>query len=223
MSSIKNTTDISCRLLKVFFVSRVSRARAYPDIAIIAESHTAEHLTRRLIDGTMDVAVMLEPAQLDTLQIREACMLEFICVSSHPGLTIDEVLAGDFIYIDWGLSHGLDHRRAFPDAPEARTRVSHARIALEYIKALGGSGYLPRRMVAEQLDSGALHEVADAPVFRRTAHAVYPVRSPRTELVESTMDLLGGLNGNRAIAVLQRETSHATSVINSPFPVAESC
>jgi DNA-binding transcriptional LysR family regulator len=72
--------------------------RAFPDIALIMESHTAEHLTRRLVGGTMDVAVMLEPAQLDTLQIREVCMLEFICVSSHPGLTLDEVLAGDFIY-----------------------------------------------------------------------------------------------------------------------------
>jgi DNA-binding transcriptional LysR family regulator len=52
--------------------------RAFPDIALIMESHTAEHLTRRLVGGTMDVAVMLEPAQLDTLQIREVCMLEFV-------------------------------------------------------------------------------------------------------------------------------------------------
>jgi len=34
-------------------------------MAIIAESQTPEVLTRRLIDGTLDVAIMLEPAQLD--------------------------------------------------------------------------------------------------------------------------------------------------------------
>ncbi len=164
--------------------------QAYPEMAVIAESQTPDYLTRRLIDGTLDVAIMLEPAQLDILQIREIATLEFVCVSSFSGLNIDQVFAGGYVYVDWGLSHGLDHRRAFPDAPEAMTRVSQPKIALEYIQMLGGSAYLPMRMISEHLKSGLLYAVKDAPVFHRPAYAAYPVRSPRMELIEQSLNLL---------------------------------
>jgi DNA-binding transcriptional LysR family regulator len=162
-------------------------------MAIIAEAQSPDHLTRQLIDGTLDVAIMLEPAQLDILQIREIARLDFVCVSSFSDLSIDKALASGFIYVDWGLSHGLDHRRAFPDAPEAMTRVSQAKIALEYIQTLGGSAYLPVRMVADYLSAGTLHEVAGAPVFSRPAYAVFPGRAPRMALIEQSLALLQSL------------------------------
>ena len=167
--------------------------RAYPDLAIIAEAQTPDYLTRRLIDGTLDVAVMLEPAQLDIMQIRDVGTLEFICVSSEAGRTIEDVMESNYIYVDWGLSFALDHRRALPDAPEARTRVSHAKMALEYMNVIGGSAYLPRRMVTSELEFGLLHEVKNAPVIERTAYATFPVRSPRLELVEVSLELLGAI------------------------------
>ena len=164
--------------------------RRYEDMAIIAESQTPEFLTRRLIDGTLDVAVMLEPAQLDIMHIREIATLQFICVASVAGRTIEQTLERrDYIYVDWGLSHALDHRRAFPDAPEATTRVSHGKMALEYISVVGGSAYLPRRMVETDLALGLLHEVEDA----RSSN---DRRTPRTrcarralELIEETLQL----------------------------------
>lgn len=164
--------------------------RTYPDLAIIAESQTPEVLTRRLIDGTLDIAIMLEPAQLDIMQIREVAALEFVCVSSTKGLHIDQALNANYVYVDWGLSFALDHRRAFPDAPESMTRVSHAKMAYEYISSIGGSAYLPKHMVAKDLDFGLLNTVADAPVFVRHAYATFPVRTPRLELIESSLDLV---------------------------------
>ncbi|MDH3545478.1 MAG: LysR family transcriptional regulator, partial [Gammaproteobacteria bacterium] len=137
--------------------------RTYRNLAIIAESQTPDILTRRLIDGTLDVAIMLEPAQLDIMQIREIATVDFILVSGSSGLRVDDALRQDYVYVDWGLSFALDHRRTFPDAPEAMTRVSHARMALEYISLIGGSAYLPRRMVNKDIELGLLHEVSDAP------------------------------------------------------------
>ena len=96
----------------------------------------------------------------------------------------------DYIYVDWGLSFALDHRRAFPDAPESMTRVSHAKMAMEYITSIGGSAYLPRRMVKRDLELGLLHDVIEAPVFARQAYATFPVRSPRLSLVEKSLKLL---------------------------------
>lgn len=164
--------------------------RANPDWAIIAESHTPEHLTRRLIDGTMDVAVMLEPAQLDIMHIKELTRIEFICVSSHKEIDIEEAITGDYVFVDWGLTFGLEHRRTFPDAVDAMTRVSQARIAHEYITTVGGSAYLPRRQVEKDIEFGLLHTVANAPTFEKQAYATYPVRSPRLDLIEESLSLI---------------------------------
>ena len=164
--------------------------RANSGMAIIAESQTPEVLTRRLIDGTLDVAIMLEPAQLDIMQIRKISTLEFVCVSNLKDLHIEKALVQDYVFVDWGLSFGLDHRRAFPDAPEAMMRVSQARMAYEYIRSLGGSAYLPKRMVEKDIESGLLHPVRDAPIFQREAYATFPVRSPRLSLIEKSLKLV---------------------------------
>ena len=164
--------------------------RAYPTLAIIAESQTPDFLTRKLIDGTLDVAILLEPAQLDIMQIREVATVDFILVSSVPELSVDQALDENYVFVDWGLSFGLEHRRTFPDAPESMTRVSHAKMALEYISLVGGSAYLPRRMVDKDIELGLLHEVESAPVFSMPAYATYPVRSTRLELIEKSLQLV---------------------------------
>ncbi len=164
--------------------------RNYTDLAIIAETQSPDFLTRKLIDGTLDVAIMLEPAQLDIMQIQEIATIEFMLVSSNQGLHVDIALEQGYVYVDWGLSFALDHRRTFPDAPESMTRVSHAKMALEYINSIGGNAYLPRRMVERDVELGLLHEVAEAPVFTRQAYATFPVRSPRLELIEKSLLLI---------------------------------
>jgi DNA-binding transcriptional LysR family regulator len=164
--------------------------RNYPRLAIIAEAQSPDYLTRKLVDGTLDVAILLEPAQLDIMQVREIAAVEFILVSSDHGLSVDQALANNYVFVDWGLSFGLDHRRAFPDASEAITRVSHAKMALEYISLIGGSAYLPRRMVDKDVEMGLLHEVEDAPTFTRQAYATFPVRSPRLNLIKKSLALV---------------------------------
>jgi len=164
--------------------------RNYPDLAIIAEAQTPDFLTRKLIDGTLDVAILLEPAQLDIMQIQEIATVEFVLVSSDRGLSVEQALAENYVFVDWGLSFGLDHRRTFPDASEAITRVTHAKMALEYISLIGGSAYLPKRMIDKDIELGLLHEVADAPIFTRQAYATFPVRSPRLKLIEESLQLI---------------------------------
>jgi hypothetical protein len=63
-------------------------------------------------------------------------------------------------------------------------------MALEYISLIGGSAYLPRRMVGKDVEMGLLHEVNDAPTFTRQAYATFPVRSPRLDLIERSLELV---------------------------------
>ncbi|RMF95741.1 MAG: LysR family transcriptional regulator [Gammaproteobacteria bacterium] len=164
-------------------------------LALIAEAAAPEHLVRRLLDGTMDVAVMLEAPQIDSLKVDEIGHLELALVATDAALDPAVALDNRFIEVDWGLSFGLDFRRAFPDAAVGMTRVSHARMALELLHANGGSAYLPLSMVNRELDIGLLYRVGDAPVFRRSVFASYAVRTARRESILQSLALISGIDG----------------------------
>ena len=163
--------------------------RRSPEIAIIAESHTPELLIRKLLDGVLDLAFMLEPAQLEILQIREVATLELVLVADRPGLGEEQALGEGYLMIDWGLAHALHHRRTFPDAPEPHTRLGNAHMALSYLHAIGGAAYLPLNMLRERLDARLLFRVDGAPVMRHSAHAVYLLRGPRLRLIDDVLGL----------------------------------
>ncbi len=164
--------------------------RRYPGLAISAESHTPEVLTRRLLDGMLDIAIMLEPAQLEVLRIEEIASIMLVMVSTEPINEAERALADGYIMVDWGLGHALEHRRMFPDAPEPRVRVGQAKMALSFLQTWGGAAYLPARMVAAELGAGTLHVVNDAPRPVYHAYAVYPVRAAKQALIERTLALI---------------------------------
>jgi DNA-binding transcriptional LysR family regulator len=163
--------------------------RQQPQLAIIAESHAPEMLTRRLLDGLLDLAFMAEPAQLEVLQIEEIGAIEMVLVGTIPDSSVELALAGDYLMVDWGLAHALEHRRLFPDAPEPRVRVSQARMALSHLLEIGGYAYLPVPMVAGLLSSGDLYLVTDAPSINRDVYATFPLRSPKAELIQQSLKL----------------------------------
>lgn len=163
--------------------------RRWPELAIIAESHSPEVLTRRILDGVLDVAFMLEPAQLEALQVEEIAIIRLALVSSRVDLTVDTALGDGYLMVDWGFAHALHHRRLFPDAPEPRLRVGQAKMALAHLQDLGGSAYLPIGMVHDDVLAGRLHFVEEAPRIDRTAYAVFPIRSNREALIRECLAL----------------------------------
>ena len=160
-----------------------------PQLAIIAESHTPDLLTRRLLDGMIDVAFMSEPPQFQLIKTEEIAVIDLHLVTSNKNVTISNAFDSNYIMVDWGLAYALRHRQLFPDAPESLLRVGQAKIALEYLLELGGTAYLPLRMIKGHVESNDLYLVPNAPKIRRIAYAVYPVRGLRNELIEETLKL----------------------------------
>ena len=179
----------SLRLWDVYLQDWLIKMRtALPDIALIAESHTPSLLTRKLLDGVLDLAFMLEPPQLEVLQIWDIGGLELQLVSSQRGVSQEAALGDGYLMVDWGLTHALQHRRLFPDAPEPQTRLASGTMALHYLRTLGGSAYLPVHLVESAVKAGQLHWVNDAPVIKHRVHAVYPVRSGRKKLINEVLE-----------------------------------
>ena len=178
----------SLRLWDVLLQDWLIRMRtALPEIALIAESHTPDLLTRKLLDGVLDLAFMLEPPQLEVLQIRDIGGLPLRLVTDRPDVTLEEALSTDYLMVDWGLTHALQHRRLFPDAPEPLTRLASGTMALSYIQALGGAAYLPESMVQDAVKDKSLFLVEDAPLIEHRVHAVYPVRTGRKALIDEVL------------------------------------
>ena len=133
---------------------------------------------------------LFEAAQLDAMHVKGMAAIELVCVSSCEDTDKKRALRTDHVFTDWGLAFGLDHRRTFPDAPAAMTPVSNAQTALEYINSIGGSAYLPRRMIEQDIEFSSLLEVVDAPTFERRTLATEPVHAPRRELVKECLSLI---------------------------------
>ena len=179
----------SLRLWDVLLQDSLIRTRAaLPDMALIAELHSPELLTRKLLDGVLDLAFMLEPPQLEVLQLWDIGGLSLRLVTDSAGQTLEEAMAGGYLMVDWGLTHTLQHRRLFPDAPEPQTRLASGAMALQYIHVLGGSAYLPEVMVASAIKEKRLFLVEDAPVIEHRMHAIHPVRSGRKELINEVLE-----------------------------------
>ena len=160
-----------------------------PEMAILAESHTPDLLTRRLLDGLLDVAFMLEPPQLDIFRVRKVALMQLLLVSSEAEQSIEQATGEGYLMVDWGLAHALEHRRMYPDAPEPHVRTGQASIAHAHLLNIGGSAYLPARMVAEDIATGQLKMVEGAATIELSIYAVFPVRSAKTSLLKEVLQL----------------------------------
>ena len=173
------------------WLHRVRRAR--PNMGILAESHTPEILTRRLLDGVLDVAFMFEPAQLEVLHMVAVADVALELVATDPDATLETVFDARYVMVDWGLAFALEHRRQFPDAPEPHTRLAQARMALAYLGEFGGAAYLPRRLIDAAGSETTLYRVPGSPLIGRTAYAVYPVRSAKQRLTSEVLACFQGM------------------------------
>lgn len=180
----------SYRLWAVLMQDWILRLRRWqPDIALISELNAPDVLTRRLLDGILDFAVMLEPPQLEILQIQPVADVELALVSTRSAASLEDALGATYVYVDWGLAHAVEHRRLFSDAPEPMVRVAEASMAMQLILNFGGAAYLPLTLVSDELKSGHLHRVDDAPLIQRTAYAVFPVRTERADFIGECLAL----------------------------------
>lgn len=178
----------SLRLWDVILQDWLVRMRSeMSDIALIVESHTPDLLTRKLLDGVLDIVFMLEPPQIEVIQTRKIGSLYLRLVSDKAGLAVQEALAENYLMVDWGLTHALQHRRYFPDAPEPQTRLASGPMALSYILALGGAAYLPEILISTAIKQGRLYPVENAPVFEHNVYAVFPIRSGRKQLIDKVL------------------------------------
>ncbi len=77
-----------------------------------------------------------------------------------------------YVYVDHGPEFRRQHAAAYPVEETAAVTFGHSVWALRHILKHGGAGYLPSRLVQDQLTDGRLHEIEEAAVFLRKVSMV---------------------------------------------------
>lgn len=144
---------------------------ALPDYSFRVEAGMPERLTRLLLEGALDLAVLYTPQMRPGFNVRKLFDEELVLVSADPnfGPKLDE----RYVFMDWGPEFTAAHGAAFPDHPVPRVTMAVGSLGLNSIIRRGRAAYFPARVVREHLEAGHLHLVSDAPTFAFPCYVVY--------------------------------------------------
>jgi DNA-binding transcriptional LysR family regulator len=156
-----------------FLLQWVSWLRAnVPGVAVSAVSGMSVVLTQRLIEGTLDLAVMYRPTQPPGLVIEHLFDEEFVLVTSVPANQRRKF--NEYIYVDWGPDFEQDHAAAYPEHSHPGLNLDLGPLGLDYLLTNECAGYFPYRLVRSHLARGRLRQPKRARKFVYPVYVVYP-------------------------------------------------
>lgn len=143
-----------------------------PGIAVSATAGASPMLSERLIEGTLDLAIMYRPSPPPGLTIEHLFDEEFVLVSSVKASARRGVK--DYLLIDWGTDFVHDHAAAFPEHANPALSLDLGPMGLDYLLANECSGYFPARMVRGLISRRRVREPKRARKFVYPVYMVYP-------------------------------------------------
>ncbi|MEZ5899762.1 MAG: LysR family transcriptional regulator [Hyphomicrobium sp.] len=163
-----------------------------PDVAISATAGASSVLTQRLIEGTLDVAVLYRPSVPPGLTIEHLFDEEFVLVTSAKQGGRRQ--PADYVLIDWCAEFMQDHAGAFPEHANPAVTLDLGPMSLDYILANECQAYFPARMVRPLVSRGRLRQP------KRGRKFVYPVCMvyPETRNEEAYETILDGIRAEAA-------------------------
>lgn len=158
----------------------------HPDVSIHSEIGFEEDLMQRLIEGTLDVALMYTPYQAPGLVVEHLFDETLVLVATREGLRWP---GEDYVYVDWGPGFFARHREHFPDLERPAQTVNIGWLAVQLIQANGGSCFLPARMARPLIDAGSLFQAEASPEIPNPAYMVLPRETDSDVLAEAVRGL----------------------------------
>lgn len=155
---------------------------AMPELSIHAELGMTDRITRYLVEGVVQAALLYTPQLRPGLIAEHALDDELILVASYPGATLD--LKKDYVAVDWGpeFTHAL--AIGLPHLTDSGRSMALGALAVDYIVNRRAAAYVPARSAKRHMDAGNLHLVADAPRFPYPSWVVW-----RDDLDEDILDV----------------------------------
>jgi LysR family transcriptional regulator, flagellar master operon regulator len=142
------------------------------DIAISASASLSAVMIQRMLEGTLDLAVMYRPGQPPGLTTEHLFDEEFVLVTSVPARGRRNL--NNYVFVDWGPEFQAEHASAYPELVNTAVHLDMGSLGLDYLLANEASGYFPRRLVEPHVRRRRLRLPARARVFTYPVYMVYP-------------------------------------------------
>jgi DNA-binding transcriptional LysR family regulator len=162
-------------------------SRKNPDVAVTASIDTNESLAHRVRDGSLDFAVVPEPAERSGLKLEKLCDQILVMVSSSPDSA--GVRAGNYIFIDWGPAFATWHEQQVGPAARASLRVNQGSLGGWLALRNGGACYLPQSYMIPGVITDRLYPVRGAPVYVE-AHYIAVAETASNPALGDAIELL---------------------------------
>jgi DNA-binding transcriptional LysR family regulator len=143
-----------------------------PDIAVTGTIGSSATLMDRLIEGTLDLAVMYRPANRPGLIIEHLFDEELVLLASRD--CQEKCPRSDYVFVNWGPEFKADHSMAFPELVHPGLTLDVGMLGAGFLAGRRAAGYFPLRTARPLIESGALRLVKRTPRFVYPAYAVYP-------------------------------------------------
>jgi DNA-binding transcriptional LysR family regulator len=166
------TVGAQATLWDGFLLKWISSLRSnFPDIAISASASVSAVMIQRLLEGTLDLAVMYRPGQPPGLTVEHLFDEEFVLVTSVRGRLRR---SNDYVFVDWGPDFQAEHAAAYPDLSNTGVNLDLGSLGLDYLLANEASGYFPSRLVKQHVSRRRLRLPPRARKFTCPVYLVYP-------------------------------------------------
>ncbi len=148
--------------------------RTSPDISIRSEIGFEDDLMRRVIEGTMDVALMYTPQHSPGIHVQHLFDEKLVLLTTDPEKPWPDE---NYIYVDWGPAFYAQHSSSYPDLERPAQVVNIGWLGVQIIISNGGSCFVPIRMAEPLINSGQLFHMPDSPEFKLPTYMVYSLNS----------------------------------------------
>ena len=174
-------------LWEVFLPRWVGEMRhSSPDISIRSEIGFEEDLMRRVIEGTMDVALMYTPHHSPGIHVQHLFDETLVLVTTNPEKPWPDE---NYIHVDWGPAFYAQHNSSYPELERPAQVVNIGWLGVQIIMSNGGSCFVPVRMAEPLINSGQLYLVPDSPKFKLPTYMVYQLNS-NSSVLEQVLESL---------------------------------
>lgn len=146
--------------------------KTLPQVSLRSEIGMPDRLTRFLVEGMTQMALLYTPQARPGLALERVVEEDLVMVAAWPGATLED-LSGRYVFVDWGPEFVHAHAINLPKLTSPGLTMALGSLAARYLIGRGLAGYLPARAVKEHLETGALHLVANAPMFPYPAWLVW--------------------------------------------------
>lgn len=154
-----------------------------PNMCWRADLLSREQIVRQVQERSLDLAVLFDAPKADDMQIEKLGDISLVAVSSSSSASLTN-WQQDYISISWGSSFNSQFNRLFPEKPSAKHQVGNAKIALELMLYSGGSAYLPKAMIQQQLNQQRLYLVPEVPTITKEIYAAFLASTANLKQIE---------------------------------------